>query len=277
MLGHFGLLSRDEFVEFPIDSSFERVDSDLVEFERPYDRVLLPYDRWRRVAETSVDHLVAADSAGTASLVVTGPAGALVMGGYAALVHHDGRTQWQIDPFNLFALGFGLTKTPRPDTTTMAGGRIFYSHIDGDGWLSQSLVARYSATFTMCAEVVLREVVEAFPDLPVTVAPVAAELDPEWLGTENAVSVARELFRHPNVEAGTHSYSHTFSWIWFSRYDPRNEPALLDRYFGAESGQGRQAATSASLAARIISRLRGDGTPERLIRQRYDYRNIKKC
>ena len=57
------------------------------------------------------------------------------------------------------------------DTTTLVGRRIYYSNIDGDGWRNQSQIRTYMQRRAMSAEVVLKEAVEAFPDLPVTVAP----------------------------------------------------------------------------------------------------------
>jgi hypothetical protein len=62
----------------------------------------------------------------------------------------------------------------------------------------------------------MEEVLEKFSDLPVTVAPVAADLDPDWHGSEKALSLAREIFSLPHVDAGSHTYSHPLDWDHFA-------------------------------------------------------------
>jgi hypothetical protein len=51
----------------------------------------------------------------------------------------------------------------------------------------------------------------------VTIAPIAAELDPEWFGTEQTQQAIRTLMALPQVEAGTHTYSHPYDWSFFSK------------------------------------------------------------
>ena len=77
---------------------------------------------------------------------------------------------------------------------------------------------------------VLREAVAAFPDLPVTVAPIVADLDPAWFGSEQAQALAREFFDLPQVEIGTHTWSHPFDWNFFADGDVTKEVPLLRKY-----------------------------------------------
>lgn len=139
--------------------------------------------------------------------------------------------QWYVNPFRFFADAFRTQGMPVADTTTVAGRRIFYSHIDGDGWGNVSTADRYNGKGLYASEVILREIVDGFPDLPVTVAPIAADLDPAWTGTIRSQQIARALFRRPNVEAASHTYTHPFEWRFFGPgYKADNEIPFLAKY-----------------------------------------------
>ncbi len=106
----------------------------------------------------------------------------------------------------------GPAKFPIPDTTTRDGRRIFYSHIDGDGFASLSHFPGHPA----CAQVVLDRVLKRYP-LPVTVSVVEADTRGllKTLKREDAPryeALAKEMFNLPQVQAGSHSYSHPFIW-----------------------------------------------------------------
>jgi hypothetical protein len=62
------------------------------------------------------------------------------------------------------------------------------------------------------------------------VAPIAADIDPKWVGTEESRRVARELWALPWVEAGTHTYSHPFYWQFFESGDANLEIPYLRNY-----------------------------------------------
>ena len=81
-----------------------------------------------------------------------------------------------------FRLAFGTDDLPKPDTTTLCGRRMYFSHIDGDGWRNLCEINKYRKRRAMSAEVILDEVLMRFPELPVSVAPIAADLDLRWHG-----------------------------------------------------------------------------------------------
>jgi polysaccharide biosynthesis protein PelA len=141
-------------------------------------------------------------------------------------------TGWYIQPFNFFKEAFRLQNLPKPDTTTLAGRRIYYSHIDGDGWLSISEVEKYQKNKKVAAEVILEEILKSFPNLPVTVSPIAAELDTHWVGTNTSQRIAREIFKLKNIEAGSHTYSHPFDWDFFKNYKKEQEIPYLKHFNG---------------------------------------------
>lgn len=209
-------------------------DDALVGFERP---LRGPLPRYAPVIATEggASHLrVESPTAGgmhPRDLVVTGPLGGFVSAAYA--VHEGARTghrQWIINPFEFFRRAYDTDPVPKPDPNTLTGRRIYYSHIDGDGWRNISTVAGYQHSTSMSAKVVLEEAIRPYPDLPVTVAPVTADLEEGWYGSEESRRIARELFALPQVELGSHTHTHPFLWRFFEHYNAAAERPFLDKY-----------------------------------------------
>ena len=196
-------------------------DPDVMRFERPLPAVVPPFQSVAAVRGDAVSHLVlrrAGDPGTDSHMVVTSPRGGYIAAGFAITPNVDeDRRRWLLNPFAFFRRAFGTDGLPKPDTTTLSGRRIYYSHIDGDGWRNRTEVESYRERRpTLSSEVVLRELLEPYGDLPVTVAPVVGDLDPDWYGTEEGIAIAREIFRLPQVEAATHTYSHPFDWAFFA-------------------------------------------------------------
>ena len=77
-------------------------------------------------------------------LVVAGPNGGYVAAGYTHYSNAEfNRLQWFVNPFEFFRVALGTDDLPKPDATTLSGRRIFYSHVDGDGWRNLTEVAPY--------------------------------------------------------------------------------------------------------------------------------------
>ncbi|MBL9115473.1 MAG: hypothetical protein JNJ83_10750 [Verrucomicrobiaceae bacterium] len=117
------------------------------------------------------------------------------------------------DPYGilseLIAQGGSL---PVLDSTTRDGMRIFYSHIDGDGFGSLTQFRGHP----FCAEVVRDKILKAFP-LPVTVSIVEAEIKGMAQGIDESwkpklVDLAKSIFQLPNVRAASHSFAHPYQW-----------------------------------------------------------------
>ena len=109
---------------------------------------------------------------------------------------------------------------PAPDVTTRDGLRIFYSHIDGDGFVSRSALAGNP----LCGEAIRDQILKKYP-FPVTVSVVEAEIEAQMSGLDpNAVpryrEAARSVFALPNVQPASHTYSHPFRWL---EHDPSDE------------------------------------------------------
>ncbi len=217
-------------VEFPI------MDRRVVEFERKLDGVKSPYKGIKPVGDNLTIYLLArkhGDKSSDTALVVSSPKGAFVHEGYYKYeisTKKEHFRQLYINPFTFFRIAFDVNHYPKPDTTTLVGRRLYYSHIDGDGWNSVSLITKYRRNRTLCARVILDEAIIPFPDLPVTVAPVAADIDLEWVGSDRSIQATRDTLKLPQVELGTHSFSHPFKWKFFKYYTPEAELPYLSKY-----------------------------------------------
>jgi hypothetical protein len=142
------------------------------------------------------------------------PAALMPWGGYAfyatLLSNPVGDNLWTFDPFTFLPAALGLPPLPAPDITTENGRRIFFSHIDGDGFIEP---AEWDPS-RLAAEVIRDEFFKKY-DLPFTVSVIEGEISAG--GAYPALhkryeAVARSIFALPNVEPASHSYSHPFFW-----------------------------------------------------------------
>jgi hypothetical protein len=202
----------------------------LIGFERPLDPVLPPYPIVGTFGSDVTSHLVLEDNNQqlASSVVLTSNRGGYAASGY--IIYQEpgtGRTKWIIDPFAFFQKAFGVELMPIPDVTTLSGRRLWFSHIDGDGWNNGSLIEAYRDKPTISATVVLRELIAPYPDLPVTIGVIGADVDDRYGVPEAARATARELFALPQVEVATHSYTHPYQWSFFENYDRKLEERLI--------------------------------------------------
>lgn len=117
------------------------------------------------------------------------------------------QTQWRVNPFVLVKKLFVQSNIPIPDTTTLFGNRIFYTHIDGDGFINISRIDRKS----LSGEVIIHEIIKKY-QLPTTASIVVAEIDPELLGSARSLQAAKDMYALANIEPASHTYSHPLSW-----------------------------------------------------------------
>lgn len=117
------------------------------------------------------------------------------------------------DPFKYLNRIFPGGQFPAPDPTTRDGERIFYSHIDGDGFCG---VTGYAGD-QICGEIVRDRILKKYP-LPITVSLVEAstrglEKHQNAKDVPHYEAVARSCFALHNVQAASHSFSHPYVWI----------------------------------------------------------------
>lgn len=239
VMARIGIVWRGSWVSLTYAKRVAHKDTRMVEFERPYPKLLPVYARTDRTADARAFlSLVRLEDSGTDDLVVVGPGGGYIAAHYAALLQDSPPIvrAWYVNPFRFFRAAFATDDIPKPDTTTLSGRRIFYSHIDGDAWHNVASLEAYGARKVSAAEVVLDQIIAKYPDLPVTVAPLSADLDVTWYGDEAARQMARRIFDRANVEAGSHTHSHPFAWGFFRNYQAKNEVPFL-RYYPPRPGR----------------------------------------
>jgi polysaccharide biosynthesis protein PelA len=101
---------------------------------------------------------------------------------------------------------------PAPDATTRDGKRMFYSHIDGDGFASSSQFKDHP----FCGEVVRDRILKVYP-FPVTVSVIEGEINGDAFGVDRAAvprlkAAAKDILAMPHIQAGSHSYAHPYQW-----------------------------------------------------------------
>ncbi len=117
------------------------------------------------------------------------------------------------DPYQMLAAVLAKNGTmPAPDTTTRDGRRLFYSHIDGDGFVSQANLRGHP----LCGELIRDRILKVFP-FPVTVSVIEAEIralakNADAADEATSSKIARSIFELPNVHAASHSFSHPYQW-----------------------------------------------------------------
>ncbi len=135
-------------------------------------------------------------------------------GGYALdgafMIELMGDNIWTINPFEFFSTALRLKTLPVPDTTTKNGKRMLFTHIDGDGAMNR---AEWDPKL-FSEEVIYKEILSKYK-IPHSVSIVGGEIDSNGLYPKLAPQlqkITRAIYRLPNVEAATHTFSHPFYW-----------------------------------------------------------------
>ena len=232
-----GLSFADEWVSLTYDMDIHKSDPSMMGFERKIDSFKPPFEKIIITNQLTKSHLSfrrGNDPMSESHIVMTSPTGGMVLENYAIFVEdleaYRLIKKWHINPFEFYRKAFQTDDLPKPDTTTLNGRRIYYSHIDGDGWNNNSQLEEHKEKDILAAQVIYDRVITQYPDLPVTVAPIAADLDPKWVAKKDSGNVARRLFALPNVEVGSHTYSHPFNWVFFQDGDWEKEKPFLPKY-----------------------------------------------
>lgn len=208
-------------------------------FERPWVEPAPLYQQARSTdpANRVFLRLRRSDTGATSDQGLIGPRGAVVIG--APYVFHLNpftyHLQWRLDPFAFLSEALHTSGEPKPDPTTVNGRRVFFAHIDGDGFAN---VANRPGR-PLAAEVV-RDDVLAQTTLPTTVSLIAREVQ----GKPTLEAIARSIFKRANVEPASHSFTHPFDWRRKStaRLGATSDVSASTTY-GDPNAQGVQALT----------------------------------
>ena len=207
---------------------------EMVGFERPIDKALPDFRVLHAIDQKTTVHasvqIPGHLNDAPAVLISTGPGGAYVSDEYSIVFDaNTDRVRWTLNPFLFLKLGFAKERMPVPDTTTLSGRRMYFSHIDGDGWNNVSQIDGFRQAQTLSADVIRKEAIEAYPDLPVTVGVIVGDMLPEMGGNARGREAAIKLYALPQVEVGSHTYSHPFDWGFFENYSRAKEEAMIDK------------------------------------------------
>ncbi len=237
VLGRIGVQDTNLWQSLTYQTRIAYTDHDMIGFERDYESTLPAYTD-TRATNGAVSHLRLANGTGedeaVSDLVITGAQGGYVSEGYAIFhIVEEGESkihQWYINPFEFLRQALGADALPKPDISTLDGRRVFYSHIDGDGWNNISEIPAYQKTRTISAEVIRKEILSAYPDFAFNVGVITADIEPECYGTPGSADVARAMFTLPNVFPSSHTHSHPLYWRFFAHYSAAREKPFLPNY-----------------------------------------------
>ncbi len=120
------------------------------------------------------------------------------------------QSRWVVDPFTFLQQSLRLPPLPVPDTTTENGRRLLTAHIDGDAYNTRAEFAGSPLTAQILLDQVLRKY--RFPHAMsiVEIETAATGMTPEL--SRQLEALARETFKLPHVEIGSHTSSHPFLW-----------------------------------------------------------------
>ncbi|MDP1723735.1 MAG: hypothetical protein Q8L85_03445 [Alphaproteobacteria bacterium] len=236
-LAHLGLHMSKETKEFTYDINYQPYNPNHIEFERSLSKDLNPFISINALSP-NLDIILStkeSDETSLSSVLVTlNDKGGYAARGYYLYTNNTGSVQWRINPFDYFKKAFATETLPKLDTTTDSGKRINYNHIDGDGWRSVSQVPGYKEKNKNCAQVVLEEIIQKYPQLPLTVSPIAADLDVDYFGSKELQEQAKEIFAYNNIAIGSHTYTHPLYWKF---YDDENPAEKEKKLFGDSKNQ----------------------------------------
>lgn len=210
VLGHMGLQKGTDKTDLALDIEWVSRQSNMVEFERTLESELVQFSEMTSIGANNqvLLQLRMRSTQAISDAVVITPNGGLVMPGYLHYVDTDTRKhQWRINPFAFFAQTLQVIDTPRLDCTTQNGTRLAYSHIDGDGIANMSVIKR-----KLSGEIIRDEIIKKYPNLPFTVSVIVWEIIQQSGFQERIWATARSLFRLPNVEPASHTFSHPLVW-----------------------------------------------------------------
>jgi polysaccharide biosynthesis protein PelA len=207
---------------------------EILGFERPVDKALPDFRVLHLIDPKTTAHVTAQPTSRPddppSVLIATGPGGGYVSDEYSIVFDaNTDRVRWTLNPFLFLKLALVKERMPVPDVTTLSGRRIYFSHIDGDGWNNVSQIDGYRQAQALSADVIRKEAIEAYPDLPVTVAVIAGDMLPELGGSALGREAAKRIYALPQVEIGSHTYTHPFDWGFFEPYSRTAEEALIDK------------------------------------------------
>lgn len=251
LLAYLGVRLEGEFFPETAGTIVQKLDDKIIGFERPLPTVFPPYNLAKSIAPDTTLHLSVHSPAhnqflrrfnkpNEIVLITSNGGGGFVQAGFANSYEKTlERYKWIINPFTYFKKVYGSPTFPIPDTTTLSGRRIYFSHVDGDGWNNISLIEKYKKNKTLSSEVMLRELIAPYPNLPVTIGLVTGDLDATIGGNPDAKQIARDIYALDQVEIGSHTHTHPFKWGVYKAYSRKKELDAIEQRSRKTTGPKR--------------------------------------
>lgn len=145
-----------------------------------------------------------------ASAIMKANWGGAVLYPYPVISLANNNDVWLLDGFKIIKELLQLPAIPAADATTESGLRVLTSHVDGDGFPSKSWLKDQPYT----AETLYKYIFSHY-DIPQTISVIQGEIYNKGLFPKESramEAVARKIFRLPNVEIASHTFSHPFFW-----------------------------------------------------------------
>ncbi len=183
---------------------------DMVEFERRIPDPPPYYEQYHALDDTRSYLTLNSKKHGPSDVVATSDTGGFALENY--ILHEflsSDRTAWRLNPFLFFRRAFDAGELPAPNVNLMNGHRLFLSSIDGDGFLSDSLVKAGASA----PEVIYRHILKEYVRYPVAASYIVAEISPEQRGSQENIKLARKMAALPHVEGASHTWAHPYNWI----------------------------------------------------------------
>ncbi|MGE0700921.1 MAG: hypothetical protein AB7O57_17625, partial [Hyphomicrobiaceae bacterium] len=182
LLARIGIELSGAYVDLTWRARLVDRDPELIGFERPLDKALPGFPVVTVKGADTEAHLVlegpASQGTPRSAVVATSPSGGYAASNFAIYYEpNTDRVLWTLNPFAFFARALGGERHPIPDVTTLVGRRIYFSHIDGDGWNNVSEIEGHRELQRTSAEVIEREAIVPYPDLPVSVGMITGDVD----------------------------------------------------------------------------------------------------
>jgi hypothetical protein len=193
------------------------VDTGMMNFEEKFRPVAFQYEGLtpppKARVHLSVTAVTPEQKSFESALIFTAPWGGVALDPGTLFQRPDNVPLWHMDPFRFLAQALECDNVPAPDPTTLTGRRVFFSHIDADGFNNRSHVDRKKRS----SEVIYEQILTKYP-LPITVSVIEAEIRGHLANqtasdAKDLTAIAKKIFALPNVEAASHTYSHPFYWI----------------------------------------------------------------
>jgi hypothetical protein len=160
--------------------------------------------------------------------VLIAPWGGLALDPYVLEDGYKGGQRWVLDPFEFYRQALALLPMPMADVTTENGHRLLITHIDGDGFVSRAEMRKEDFS----GKVILDQILKVY-NLPTTVSVIEGEVGEKGKYPDlspELEAIARDIFRLPNVEVASHSFSHPFDWQRLGRDQSDGDINGLFRY-----------------------------------------------